>query len=98
MKYLLLLSFVIIDVIALNIHECTDAVISDMRLKVCHGLSDYERIDFNDHTGENVVRLKNDKIFRNHNEYVALYKDKTLYVSKEKYTLKKWEKLKNNLK
>jgi len=96
MKYLLLFFLTVVQ--SLDIHQCTDAVISDMRLKVCHGLSDYERIDFNDHTGENVVRLKNDKIFRNHNEYVALYKDKTLYVSKEKYTLKKWEKLKNNLK
>lgn len=96
MRYILL--FFLSMVQALDIHQCKDALISDMNLKVCHGLRDYEKIDFNDHTGENVVRLKNNKIFRNHGEYVALYKDHSLYVAKEKYGLKEWEKLKNNLK
>ena len=96
MKYLLLFFLSLVQ--SLDIHQCTDAIINDMRLKVCHGLSDYERIDFNDHTGENVVRLKNGKIFRNHGEFVALYSDNTLYVAKESYDLPKWRELKNKFK
>lgn len=83
---------------AFNIHDCYDDDISDMKLKLCSGLKQYERVDFHDFTGENEIRLKQDKLYRNHGEIVALFKDTTLYVGKEKYDLKKWEKLKNNLK
>lgn len=83
---------------AMNIHDCDDVSINNMELKVCKDLKEYERVDFTDFTGENVVRLKEGRIFRNHGHYVALFKDNTLYVGKEMYELSNWEELKNNFK
>jgi len=82
---------------AINIHDCHDEVINEMNLKVCTGI-DGHRVDFHDFTGENEVRLKNNKIYRNHGEFVALYSDYTLYVAKESYDLSKWRELKNKFK
>ena len=83
---------------AMNIHDWDDVGIYNIELKVCKCLKEYERVDFTDFTGENVVRLKEGRIFRNHGHYVALFKDNTLYVGKEMYELSKWEELKNNFK
>lgn len=83
---------------ALNIHDCDDASINNMKLKICKELKEYERVDFTDFTGENVVRLKEGKIFRNHGHHVALFKNNTLYVGKEMYDLSKWDQLKNKFK
>jgi formylmethanofuran dehydrogenase subunit A len=82
----------------MNIHECDDISINNMQLKMCEDLKEYERVDFTDFTGENVVRLKEGKIFRNHGHYVALFKNNTLYVGKEMYDLSKWQQLKNKFK
>lgn len=82
---------------AIDIHNCHDEEINGMNLKICIGLKPYERVDFHDFTGENEIRLKDNKIYRNHGEFVAFYKDNTLYVAKEKYDLSRWIKLKNKL-
>ncbi len=93
-----LLLLFIVSCAAINIHDCHDERINEMNLKVCPGLTDYEVVDFHDFTGENEVRLKNNKIYRNHGEFVALYSDYTLYVAKESYDLSKWRELKNKFK
>ena len=93
-----LLLLLIVSCTAINIHDCHDEVINEMNLKVCTDLTDYEVVDFHDFTGENEVRLKNNKIYRNHGEFVALYSDYTLYVAKESYDLSKWRELKNKFK
>jgi len=93
---LILLLVLIVFVHAIDIHDCHDEEINGMNLKVCPGLHE-KRVDFHDFTGENEVRLKDNKIYRNHGELVAFYKDHTLYVAKEKYDLSRWRKLKNKL-
>jgi hypothetical protein len=92
-----LLLLLIVSCTAINIHDCHDERINGMNLKLCPGI-DGHRVDFHDFTGENEVRLKDNKIYRNHGEFVALYNGNTLYVGKESYDLSKWRELKNNFK
>ena len=82
---------------ALDIHECADEELHGLKLKVCTGLKEYERVQFMDVTGENQIRLKENKIYRNHGEFVALFKTNVLYVAKEKYKVDRWDTLKNKL-
>lgn len=82
---------------AMNIHDCADEELHGLKLKVCTGLKEYDRVHFTDVTGENQIRLKENKIYRNHGEFVALFKTNVLYVAKEKYKVDRWYTLKNKL-
>ena len=73
--------------------ECVDQKISNMNLHVCDVPYGSQDVYFHDFTGENHVKLKQGKIYRNHGEFVALYKEK-LYVSTKKYNLQDWVRLK----
>lgn len=90
----LILLFILLHV-STSLH-CIDKKISDMDLHVCDVPYKSKDVYFHDFTGENHVKLKNGKIYRNHGEFVALYKEK-LYVSTKKYELKDWVRLKNEV-
>lgn len=76
--------------------HCVDQKISDMDLHVCEVPYGSKDVYFHDFTGENHVKLKKGKIYRNHGEFVALYKER-LYVSTKKYELKDWIRLKSEV-
>lgn len=92
MRFLL---FVIFLPVVTALH-CVDRIISDMNLHVCDVPYGSKDIYFHDFTGENHVKLKSGKIYRNHGEFVALYKEK-MYVSTKKYDLRDWIRLKSEV-
>ena len=74
----------------LNLKQCHDEEHNNMEFHVCKGLKEYSKIYFHDVTGENSVRLVNNKLYRNHGQYTSMYKNSMLYVGKAKYTDEEW--------
>lgn len=74
----------------LNLKHCDNEEHLNMKFHVCNGLKEYSKVYFHDITGENNVLLANNKLYRNHGKYTAMYVNDRLYVGKAKYTDEQW--------
>ncbi len=88
MKLIALLFLPLVSGLILD--ECVDHTYKNMDFHVCNNLKEYKHEYFHDVTGENRVRLVNNKLYRNHGVYTAMFKDNLLYIGKVAYTDDEW--------
>lgn len=85
---------------ALEIDTCPQKRINDMKFYVC-SVENYKKVYFHDITGENLITIVPDRLYRNRNIFVAYSADKRLYVAAERYSESQWnnsvESIRNNL-
>jgi len=85
---------------ALEIGTCPQKRINEMQFYVCP-VEIYQKVYFHDITGENLITIVPDRLYRNHNIYVAYSANKRLYVAAERYSERQWnssvESIRNNL-
>jgi hypothetical protein len=87
MKFLLLLLLIPV-ILGLNLKECVDHTYKNMDFHLCNPRSSH--VYFHDVTGENSVRLVNNKLYRNHGKYTAMFKNNRLFIGRDKYTDVEW--------
>ena len=85
---------------ALDIDTCPQERIDDINFYVCP-VENYKKVYFHDITGENLITIVPDRLYRNRNIFVAYSADKRLYVATERYSESQWnnsvESIRNNL-
>lgn len=74
----------------IRLNSCSDSTYKNMVFHMCEDLVEYEHVYFHDVTGENRVRLVNNKLYRNHGKYTSMFKNDLLYVGKTEYTDDEW--------
>tara|TARA_B100000925_G_scaffold284491_1_gene259578 strand:- start:728 stop:1042 length:315 start_codon:yes stop_codon:yes gene_type:complete len=75
----------------IDVRHCPEKSINGMVFHVCKDVEDYSNIYFHDFTGENKITVIPDRLYRNHNEYVAFSSNKYLYVAKNRYSKPEWD-------
>ena len=78
------------------VQACSRYEYKNMVFKACP-LKEFTHHSFHDITGENRVRLVNDRLYHNHGLYTALYKHNILYIGLAQYSNSEWRDALNQI-
>ena len=81
--------FILFFLLCITVQACERYEYKNMVFKACP-LKEYSHFTFHDVTGENKIRLINNRLYHNHGLYTALYKKNTLYIGLDRYSNSEW--------